>query len=77
MIMAKDIMMMMMRKPRLSKLEIVLITSCTEYGDLKQTFPQLSYLSIRRGRKGRTYEPFVFPFFLTRNQYYPSSIVSD
>jgi hypothetical protein len=37
MIMAKDIMMM--RKPRLSKLEIVLITSCTEYGDLKQTFP--------------------------------------
>jgi hypothetical protein len=30
---------MMMRKPRLSKLEIVLITSCTEYGNLEKIFP--------------------------------------
>jgi hypothetical protein len=36
MIMAKDIMM---RKLRLSKLEIALITFCTEYGNLKQIFP--------------------------------------
>jgi hypothetical protein len=36
MIMAKDIMMK--RKLRLSKLEAVLIPSCTEYGNLKQFF---------------------------------------
>ena len=32
--MAKDIMMK--RKLRLSKLEIVLVTFCTEYGDLEE-----------------------------------------
>jgi hypothetical protein len=46
MLMAKDIMMKR-RKLRLSKLEIVLIPSCTEYGNLEQIFPLLSYPSIK------------------------------
>jgi hypothetical protein len=36
--MAKDMVIMMMRKLRLSKLEIVLVLLCTEYGNLEEIF---------------------------------------